>query len=923
MKRDAYPPMRYWHQWSVNEVAQSLRIDVSQGLSQAEAKRRLAHHGANVLVEHPPKSIWLMLWEQLIATTVVILLIAAGIAAILGDYKDTIAILAIVIFNASLGVHQEYTASQALVALKRLAIPTIRVLREGQWQEISAQQLVPGDIVQLETGTLVPADGRVCETIHLQLQESAFTGESEPVEKISQSIDSGAELPLGDRHNMVYRGTTVSYGRGKVLITETGMATELGRIAHLLQTVEQSQTPLQQRIDRVGKRLAMIAIALVGVVFGLGLLRHESFTTLILTAVSLAVAIIPEGLPAIVTIALAIGGQKMLRRQALIRKLPAVETLGAVTVICSDKTGTLTENRMTAIDVWTAAQVYGLSAETHHSSSNLESVPTPYSMDSSLLLTLMSGALCNNAILSNEVNPIWEKSLGDPTELALLLAAYPFGLLKSTLESMLPRIAEIPFDAVRKRMTTVHSWDRENEAVLSTALRETLLADPSTTSYLSFCKGAVGSLLPVVTHLWIDNSIVPLDDHWRSQIVHLNDQWAQSGVRVLGLACGLLEELPVVCQIDTIEHHLIFLGMVGLMDPMRPAAQRAIQICQSAGIRPILITGDHPQIALSIAKELAIASQDRVLSGQELAQLSGDRLLHQVDTVSVYARVSPEQKLQIVESLQQRGHIVAMTGDGVNDAPALRKADIGVAMGRIGTDVAKEAADMILLNDDFATIVAAVEEGRVIYDNIRKFIRYTLTGNASGVWIMLLAPLLSMPLPLLPIQILWINLLADGLLALALSVEPAERNTMQRPPYHPKESLFSRGVGQDIIGIGSVMGMTILALGYAYWSHHQGNWQTMVFSTLAFSRISLALAMRSEQESLFRIGWGSNRPMLAAVLLTALLQVLIVHFSWGAAFFQTKALSLPDLGVSLGISTIGFWAIEFKKLWQHLRSHSQ
>jgi P-type Ca2+ transporter type 2C len=911
--------MHCWYQRSVNEVAESLGTSISQGLSYATARQRLTQYHENALVEHPPKSVWLMLGEQLMATTVVVLLVAAGIAAILGDYKDTIAILAIVIFNALLGLNQDYRASQALIALKRLAIPTVRVLRQEQWQEISARHLVPGDIVQLEAGNLVPADGRVFEAIHLQLQESAFTGESEPVEKMSPAIASGKDLPLGDRRNMVYMGTMVTYGRGKMIVTETGMASELGRIAHLLQKVEQSQTPLQRRVDQLGRRLAIIALALVSVIFGLGLLRQESFTTLILTSVSLAVAIIPEGLPAIVTIALAIGGQRMLRRQALIRKLPAVETLGSVTVICSDKTGTLTENRMTAIEVWTAGHAYGLFPEIPHPLSDLETAPTGSPLDPSLLLTLISGALCNNAILSDEVNPIWEKSLGDPTELALLLAAQRFGLLKSTLEVTLPRIAEVPFDAERKRMTTLHYWDQKIESILSASPLKTVLPEQSTPYHLSFSKGAVGSLLKVATHLWINNAIKPLDAYWQGHITDLNDQWSQSGVRVLGLAFGLVENLPGAYLTETLEHHLIFLGMVGLMDPMRPEAKAAIQTCQTAGIRPIMITGDHPQIALTIAEELAIASQDGVLSGQELAQLSGDRLLHRVDTVSVYARVSPDQKLQIVESLQQRGHIVAMTGDGVNDAPALRKADIGVAMGRIGTDVAKEAADMVLLNDDFATIVAAVEEGRVIYDNIRKFIRYTLTGNASGVWIMVLAPLLSMPLPLLPIQILWINLLADGLLALALSVEPGERNTMHRPPYHPKESLFSRGVGQDIVWVGLVMGITILSLGYVYWSQQQANWQTMMFSTLAFSRISLALGMRSDRESLFRIGWGTNRPMLAAALVTALLQMMIVYFSWGAAFFQTMGLSLSDLGVSFGISTIGFWSVELKKLWQRLQ----
>ncbi|WP_257999279.1 cation-translocating P-type ATPase [Fischerella thermalis] len=721
------------------------------------------------------------------------------------------------------------------------------------------------------------------------MQESAFTGESESVEKNSLPVE-GADLALGDRHNMVYMGTVITSGRGRAVVTETGMNTELGKIAHAMQTVEQESTPLQRRLDQLGRKLAIASLGLVAIILVLGWLRGETINVLILTAVSLAVAVIPEGLPAVVTIALAIGSRRMLKRHALIRKLPAVETLGSVTTICSDKTGTLTQNRMTVVVLDVADQHIDLPANPQQ--------PIPLQPALDLLLTAVT--LCNNAMLSSRDAVDTANSFGDPTEIALLVAATHFGMQKAQREQEFPRIAELPFDSDRKCMTTIHES------------RNPDLWGLANYPYIAFTKGAFTILIELCHEVWVNGQIQLLDATWRERIETAHHQLAATGTRVLVVACRLLERLPETIAAAEIEQNLIFIGIVGMIDPIRPEARMAVQTCQQAGIRPVMITGDHPLTAKHIAEELGI-SNGQVLTGQQLNQLTLSELESRVESVSVYARVSPQQKLKIIEALQDRGHIVSMTGDGVNDAPALKKADIGVAMGITGTDVAKEAADMVLLDDNFATIVAAVEEGRVIYDNIRKFLKYSMTGNASSVWIMLLAPLLAMPLPLLPLQILWINLLADGLLALALSVEPAERNTMQRPPYRPNENIFGRGVGRDIIWVGLLMGVVFLLLGYKYWSTAQASWQTMVFVTLAFSRMSLALGMRSNLDSLFNIGLGSNKPILGAVALTFILQLAVVYIPWLRSLFQTQPLSTRDLVVSLAISTVGFWAIELEK----------
>ena len=924
--------MTSWYQLDTQHTLQQLETRPSTGLSHRESSERLSQYGLNELVERPPKSPWRMLWEQFTATMVLVLIGAAIASAIFGDWVDTAAIMAIVIFNGLLGFFQEYRAGKEFAALKRMAVPKARVWREAEWHLITARELVPGDIIQLEDGDQVPADCRLLESINLRTQESAFTGESESVEKTIAPIDI-PELPIADRHNTVFMGTTVTYGRAKAVVTATGMETELGKIAHSMQSVEQEQTPLQRRLEQLGQRLALAAVLLVAVIFAIGIFRGGSFNDLFLTSVSLAVAIIPEGLPAVVTIALAIGSQRMLKRQALIRKLPAVETLGSVTTICSDKTGTLTENRMTVTILSLAGERVDMRESFAQITSRLdgkksifkpgEGVPLPPSM----AVTLVGSALCNNALVPDEQDAQSEqpdseqlvneqKALGDPTEIALVVAADRLGLDKDDLEELLPRVAEAPFDSDRKRMTTIHKIEQENGHWKghnpSAQLLPPLSAFPAS-NYIAFTKGAVDGLIQISSHVWKSDRMEPMNTDWQQTIQQSNDKLAASGTRVLGVAFRPLDELPEPNRELHVEQDLIFVGLIGMLDPARPEAKAAVETCTDAGVRTVMITGDHPLMAKHIAEELGISQNGQYLTGQDLNQLSTADLENQVEAVSVYARVSPQQKLKIVEALKNRGHIVSMTGDGVNDAPALSKADIGVAMGITGTDVAKEAADMVLLNDNFATIVAAVEEGRVIYDNIRKFIRYTLTGNVGGVVIMLFAPLLAMPLPLEPIQILWINLLADGLLALALSVEPAEDNVMRRPPYPPNESVFSRGVGRDIIWVGLLMGITFLGLGYWVWMLGWENWQTMVFATLAFSRISLALTMRSERDSLFKYGILSNRPMLAAVLLTFALQLAVIYIPWIEPIFRTNALSGQELLICLATSTIGFWAVEVEK----------
>jgi len=785
------------------------------------------------------------------------------------------------VLSAAIGFNQEYRAGKAIAVLKKLAVPKVRVIRAGKSQETSARDLVPGDIILLEAGNVIPADGRLLESVNLRLAESALTGEATAIDKYTRGLGN-KELPLGDRLNMVYMGTTVIYGRGKAVITETGMSTELGQIAHLVQSVTQTATPLQKRLDRLGQKLIIASSILVGVIFILGLLRGENLRVMFLTGVSMAVAVVPEGLPAIVTVALAIGAQRMLKQRALIRNLPAVETLGSVTVICSDKTGTLTENRMTVTVLDLAGQKFDLERDPIDKQES----------DRDLLLT--GSALCNDA----------SETLGDPTEIALVVAADRCDLHKHDLETTFPRIAEVPFDSDRKRMTTIH-----------TSQATGALSALAPSAYISFTKGAVDSLLEAASHVWQHDRAVILDKDWRDRINVANNHMAQTGIRVLGVAFRQWDTLPAKIEPHSVERNLIFIGLIGMSDPPRAEVKPAIEMCWSAGIRPLMITGDHPLIGQHIAQELGMTSNKLFITGTELDRLKPAELQERVQSVSVYARVSPSQKLRIVEALQAQGHIVAMTGDGVNDAPALRQADIGIAMGLMGTDVAKEAADMVLLDDNFATIVAAVREGRVIYDNIRKSIKYLLSSNLAEIWVMLLAPFLGMPLPLLPIQILWINLVTDGLPALALSVEPAEQNIMSRPPHSPNESIFARGMGWEVFWIGLSIGFTCLFAGYWFWQiEPAGNWQTILFTVLTFSEIAIALALRSSHDSLFKIGLFSNPQLLAAVGLTVGLQLAVIYLPFCQSIFQTQPLSWRELALSIAIGTITFWLVELKKL---------
>jgi Ca2+-transporting ATPase len=912
-----------WYKLSLYDILKEFETNAEAGLDADEAARRMAIHGPNELIERGRKNPWQILWEQLTAIMVVILIVAAIISAALGDAEDSIAILAIVVINALLGFRQEYRAEKAMQALKKLAVPIVKVRRSGHVREISSREIIPGDIVVLEAGNVVPADCRLMESINMRIQEAALTGESQAVEKVAYSLGD-ADLPLGDRRNMAYMGTVVTYGRGLAVVVSTGMKTELGSIAEMIQSVEREPTPLQRRMAQLGTTLAWAALAIVVVVFTLGVLRGEGVELMFLTAVSMAVAAVPEGLPAVVTIALAIGAQRILKKHALIRKLPAVETLGSVTVICSDKTGTLTENRMAVTVVDVGSHQLHFSEEMRRTGIDVQLEENELELlreQPALALIAAGTALCNDALLEFEAGKATRfQIVGDPTEGALLVATARLGLTRQNLERAFPRIAEVPFDSERKRMTTIHRIP-PSETQIPRAIAEVWNSNSSAANgtFISFTKGAVDSLLDACSSVQFQDEIQPLTEKWKQRIESGNERLASEGMRVLGVAYRRMPTLPAVTDPMTIEQDLVFVGMIGMIDPARPEVKQAVQTCRTAGIRPMMITGDHPLTAQYIARNLSISDGNITLTGRELENMSLEELETAVEKVAVYARVAPEHKLRIVQALQNRGHIVAMTGDGVNDAPALKKADIGVAMGITGTDVSKEAADMVLQDDNFATIVAAVEQGRVIYDNIRKFLKYILASNFGEILVMLLAPFLGMPLPLLPLQILWINLVTDGLPGLAISLEPAERDTMRRPPYPPAESIFGRGVGRQIIFGGILIGMLSLLTGFWYWKARQASWQTMVFTTLTFAQMANILALRSDRASLFSIGLFSNKPLLGAVLLTIALQFMVIYLPLFQKLFNTVSLSAFDVLITIVLSTIIFAGVELEKRLRNRR----
>lgn len=902
-----------WHTQTIVDVLQSLDSDAQNGLTPEEARRRLEQYGPNELEERGGKSPFLILWEQFTSTMVLILIAAAVVSAFLGKPLETIAISAIVILFALLGFIQEYRAERAIAALKQLAVPMVRVIRGGRTEQHSARELVPGDIVLLEAGSAVPADLRIVESSNLMIQEAALTGESDAVDKKVAALDV-ENLPLGDRVNMAYMGTSVAYGRGVGTVIATGMRTELGRIAELIQDVEQQETPLQRQLGQVGTLLAIAGVVVAALVLVIGVLRDEPLSDMFLTAVSVAVAVVPEGLPAVVTLTLALGAQRMLRRKALIRKLPAVETLGSVSVICSDKTGTLTENRMTVTVIDVAGRFIELSGTARHPAPDLAAqngkllVNQPHSVG----LLLVSGALCNDASIAPDPETGRYLPVGDPTEGALLVAATQAGLEKEELERYAPRLAEVPFDSVRKRMTTVHKLP-ENRADLPHLLES--LHDLKC-PYVALTKGSFDGMLEIASRIWINDHAEPLTEEWRERMQTAHDKLALNGMRVLALAVKQFEEPPENVN-QSIEQDLTVVGLVGMIDPPRPEVKAAIRVCRSAGIRPIMITGDHPLTARFIAHELGITDNMRVKTGQDLDSMSLEELEVAVGEVSVYARVTPEHKLRIVQTLQDKGNVAAMTGDGVNDSPALRKADIGVAMGITGTDVSKEAAQMVLLDDNFTTIVAAVEEGRAIYENIRRFVKFSIAGNLGKVLVMLLAPFLGISVALVPLQLLWLNLLTDGLLGLGLGVEPADKSIMQFPPRRKDAPFFSRDILRYIVIVGLVVGVIALGLGYAYYDPEtpdERTWQTMIFTSIAFMQIGQALASRSNVLSFFQLGLFSNPTLLVMAVVTFILQLVAIYVPFLEGFFQITPLSAVQLMICIGMGVLVFVLVELQKL---------
>ena len=904
--------MMDWYRITVQETLQSLGTNAETGLTSTEVQERLDRYGPNELIERGKKSAWWILLEQFKEVMVIVLIIAAIVSALLGEYTEVVVILAIVVLNAILGFSQEYRAEQAMAALKKMAVPSVRVRRDGRIQEVSSTELVPGDIILQEAGNLVPADSRMIETVNLKVQESALTGESDPVEKLTH-VRSGDDVPLGDQYNMLFMGTVVTYGRGTAVVTETGMDTELGHIADLIQEVGDKKTPLQRRLAQLGKTLALVALVIIAFVVVTGLLRGDDLETLFLTGVSLAVAAIPESMPAVVTITLALGSQRLLQRNALIRKLPAVETLGSVTVICTDKTGTLTENRMTVTILDVAGNTEDLETLVDRRGKLVRARLVSDDSDpelNALSVLVCAGALCNDAVLDTDTQGV-QRAIGDPTEGALLLAANTLGFDKGELEAECPRVAEVPFTSERKRMTTIHK--------LSPEIQQTHMPWQGA-PYILLTKGAIDGLIEISDRVLYGSQVVPMDETMRKRILDANAQFAQQGQRVLGVAFRVLDSVDSTISEDQMETGEVFVGLIAMMDPPRPEVKEAVATAKKAGIRPVMITGDHPLTAIQIAKDLSITDNDNYLSGQDLAQMTQKKLEDLVEDVSVYARVAPEHKLDIVKALQNKGEIVAMTGDGVNDAPALKRADIGVAMGITGTDVSKESADMVLLDDNFTTIVAAVEEGRTIFDNIRKFIKYTLSSNTGELFLMLIGPLLGMPLPLLPLQILWVNLITDGLPGLALAEEKGERGIMERSPFNPKESIFSRGLGSQIIWIGILLGIVSLGVGMIYWLNDpNGPWQTMIFTTLVLAQMGNALATRSSRDSLFRIGLFSNRLMVGAVMLGFVLQLLLIYVPIFQTVFKTQPLSMQDLFICLIASAVVFVVLELSKLVKRRR----
>ncbi|MDD4631392.1 MAG: calcium-translocating P-type ATPase, PMCA-type, partial [Proteiniphilum sp.] len=842
-------PARHYSQ-SIEDILQQAGADLHSGLSMETAEERLAEYGPNRLESTKLKSPYIIFFEQFKSSMVLILLVAAIISAVIGVMEgeglvETFVILAILVVNAIIGTIQELKAQSSLEALNKMSSPHSKVLRGGQVEEVISTDIVPGDIVVLDTGDIIPADLRLIETANLKIQESALTGESVPVEKNSGTLED-MEIPLGDRNNMAFSTSMVTYGRGKGVVIATGMRTEVGKIAHMLQNTQATETPMGKRLEQLGKVLGYVALGICAFIFLVGLLYGNDWLEVLMMAVSLAVAAIPEGLQIVSTIVLAIGVQRLVKLNAIVRTLPSVETLGSTTVICSDKTGTLTQNRMTVVEGWSGGNRI-----------DFRNDPPAGELDSNVNLLLQTALLCTDAHLKILADGKHETS-GDPTETAIVDVALGMKKNKLILEQQFPRVGEVPFDSERKRMSTIN---RMGEGC-----------------FRIHVKGGLDEILDVTSQILIHGTIRPITDEDREIIHKENLRMAKSALRVLGVAYKDMDSVPPEVTVDTVEKELVFVGLLGMIDPARPEVVEAVRKCRTAGIRPVMITGDHKITAIAIASEIGIYRDgDKGITGSDLEETSQDMLNRTVQDYSVYARVAPEHKVRIVQAWQSQGDIVAMTGDGVNDAPALKQADIGVSMGIVGTEVAKGASDVILTDDNFATIVGTVEEGRRIYDNILKAIQFLLSANVGEILLIFIASIFNIGNPLSPILILWINLVTDSLPALALSMDPAEKDIMTRKPRNPRKGFFTKGMIWRIFYQGTTIGLISLAayiMGYVDGGRPLG--QTMAFAVLGFSQLLHVRNLHSNKISSFQTSLWSNKPLLGAIFLSTLLLLLVL-----------------------------------------------
>ncbi|MEW6689980.1 MAG: HAD-IC family P-type ATPase [Pseudomonadota bacterium] len=901
------------HGKPIDELVESFRTHLEQGLTQQEAAGRLARYGANELAERPRPGFFALLWDQFNNYLVIILIVAALISLALGEYVDSIAIMFIVALNAVVGVIQESKAEQALAALRKMSAPSAQVIRDGQQVTVPGREIVGGDIVLLEAGNYVPADLRLVESVNLKIEEASLTGESVPVEKHA-GVVLDKEIPLGDRRNSAFMGTLITYGRGRGLVTGTGMNTQIGLIAEMIQSFEDEDTPLQKKLEQLGKVLGTAIIVICAVVFVYGLFRDTNLSgalsggfleyleaekkdivNLFMTAVSLAIAAVPEGLPAIVTICLALGMQRMIRHHALIRKLPAVETLGCATVVCSDKTGTLTQNEMTVVQAWAGGRRLRITGEGYSPSGEFFAGAEPFvpRTDPDATLLLHGALVCNDAKLDEKIGeggePAW-RIIGDPTEGAMVVAAAKGGYRRAEMDRALPRIQEIPFDSERKRMSTIHRVDRAHAQAAVHGFRYPHL--------VAFVKGAPDVILELCGRRLQGGHAVALDESERRAVLEQNRDMAANALRVLAVAYRPLEELPASLTPEAVEKDLVFVGLLGMIDPPRPEVVEALKTAHGAGLKCVMVTGDYKDTAQAIARDIGLLTPGGlVLTGAELDRMSDAELAAQAERTDVCCRVSPQHKTRIVDALKAKGHVVAMTGDGVNDAPALKRANIGVAMGITGTDVAKQTADMVLTDDNFASIVAAVEQGRIIYSNIRKFVYFLLACNVGEILIIFCAMLVGMPMPLRPVQLLWLNLVSDGAPALALGLEKGDPDIMKQPPRSPKEPVINRdmAIGIGVVGIVdafAILGVFWLAL--QRYPDQLAAAQTVAFVTLCGSELIRAFTARSEYHSVFSIGVLSNRWMLWAVALSLVLVLMVVYVPFLQPFFDTVPLSADD-----------------------------